>query len=192
MKNSQETKKLLSHALKELMTKKSLEKISIREITDLASVNRQTFYYHFEDIYDLLKWTLQQEAITLIDGHESAKVWQDGLIQLIYYLEKNREFCLCALKSLGHEHLKRFFYSDIHNIVQRIVYDFGEKYNSNEEYLSFLTHLFTLALGSILTSWLKGEMDYTPEGLIEMIDLFIQDHLRGVEQRFTTDSYLKK
>lgn len=183
MKNSQETKRILSNALKELMTKKNLEKISIREITELAGVNRQTFYYHFEDIYDLLKWTLQQEAITLIDVHENAKFWQEGLLQLIYYLDKNREFCLCALKSLGYEHLKRFFYSDINNIVHRIVYDFGEKYESDEEYLSFLTHLFTLSLGAIITSWLKGEMDYTPEELIDMIDLFIQDHLKGVEQR---------
>lgn len=183
MKNSQETKKILSNALKELMNKKEVEKISIKEITTLAGVNRQTFYYHFEDIYDLLKWTFQQEALTLIDVHESAKVWQDGLLQLIYYLEENRQFCLCALKSLGHEHIKRFFYSDIHNIVQRIVYDFGEKYESSEEYLSFLSHFFTLALGSIVTSWLNDEMDYSPEELIEMIDLFIQDHLRGVEHR---------
>lgn len=183
MKNSQETKRMLSNALKELMTKKALEKISIKEITSLAGVNRQTFYYHFEDIYDLLKWTLQQEAVNLIDVHESARAWQDGMLQLIYYLDENRDFCLCAMKSLGHEHMRRFFYSDIHNIVQRVVYEFGEKYESNKEYLSFLTHFFTLALGAIVGSWLNGEMDYTPEELIDMIDMFIQDHLRGVEQR---------
>lgn len=44
MKNSHETKKLLSNSLKELMKEKSVEKISIREITDLAGLNRQTFY----------------------------------------------------------------------------------------------------------------------------------------------------
>lgn len=185
MRNSHETKKVLSTALKQLMLTKELDKISIREITTLANLNRQTFYYHFEDIYDLLKWTIQQEALTLIDVHENTTVWQDGLLQLIYYLEKNRKFCLCALKSLGHEHIKRFFYSDIHNIVEKIVYDFGKKYQSNEEYLAFLTHFFTLALGSIVTSWLNGEMDYTPEQLVEMIDIFVQDHLRGVEQRIT-------
>lgn len=185
MKSSQETKRLLSNALKELMTKKDLEKISIKEITTLAGVNRQTFYYHFEDIYDLLKWTFQQEALTLIDVHESAKIWQEGMIQLFYYLEKNKEFCLCALKSLGHEHIKRFFYSDIHNIIHRIVYEMGEKYDSNEEYLAFLTHFFTLAIGAIVTSWLNGEMEHSPEELIEMIDLFVQDHINGVELRIS-------
>lgn len=183
MKNSHETKKLLSNAFKELMKEKPVEKISIREITDLAGLNRQTFYYHFEDIYDLLKWTFQQEALVLIDVHESAKVWQEGLLQLFYYLDENREICLRALQSLGHEHIKRFFYSDIHNIIHRVVYDFGQKSQAPDEYISFLSHFFTLALGSLVESWLNGEMDQSPEELMEMIDLFIQDHLRGAEQR---------
>lgn len=186
MKNSQETKKSLSSALKKLMRSKEMDKISIREITSLAGVNRQTFYYHFEDIYDLLRWTIQQEAITLIDIHQNAKEWQDGFRQLLYYLEQNKQFCLCALKSVGHEHMKRFFYSDLHNIVQKIVYNFGKKYETNEEnieYLTFLTHFFTISLGTLVASWLNDEMDYTPEQLIEMIDLFVKDHSKGFEMR---------
>lgn len=187
MKNSHETKKLLSNSLKELMKEKSVEKISIREITDLAGLNRQTFYYHFEDIYDLMKWTFQQEALVLINVHENAKVWQEGLLQLFYYLHENRTICLRALQSLGHEHIKRFFYSDIHNIVHRIVYDFGKKFQAQEDYLSFLSHFFTLAVGSLAESWLNGEMDQSPEEIVDMIDLFIQDHLRGAELRIANN-----
>ena len=42
MKNSHETKKLLSSSLKELMKRKPVEQITIREITELAGLNRQT------------------------------------------------------------------------------------------------------------------------------------------------------
>lgn len=183
MKHSDETKRLLAASLKELMKHKSLEKISIRELTENAGVNRQTFYYHFEDIYDLLKWTFQQETVQLLAVHESTHVWQEGLLQLFYYLDENREVCLCALRSLGRGHLKRFFYSDIHPIFGRVVKEFGEKLQAPEEFMLFLTHFYTLSLAGLVESWLLGEMDQTPEEIINMIDVFIQDQLVGAKQR---------
>lgn len=183
MKNSEETKRILASALKELMKEKEVEKISIREISELAGVNRQTFYYHFEDIYDLLKWTFQQEAVQQLATRESTEVWQEGLLQLFYYLEENRDICLCALRSLGRDHMKRFFYADIYQVIGRVVTEFGEKCKSPTEYMAFLTHFFTLSLASLIESWLLGEMDQTPKELIEMIDVFIQDQLHGAALR---------
>ena len=52
---SELTKKALAVSLKKLLSKKELSKITIANITDECGVNRQTFYYHFKDIYDLLE-----------------------------------------------------------------------------------------------------------------------------------------
>ena len=54
------TKKALSNALKDAMKKKSFQKITVRELRQACNVNRKTFYYHFSDIYALLKWTLEE------------------------------------------------------------------------------------------------------------------------------------
>ncbi|QCR30848.1 TetR/AcrR family transcriptional regulator [Lysinibacillus sp. SGAir0095] len=183
MKHSDETKQILAISLKELMKNKPLEKISIRELTENANVNRQTFYYHFEDIYDLLKWTFQQETIQLLDVHENSLLWKEGLLELFKYLEANKDFCLCALQSLGRGHLKRFFYSDISTILGRVIKSLCEKLNSGEEHIAFLTHFYTLSLAGLVESWLLGEMDHTPEEIIEIIDMFIQDQIRGAEHR---------
>ena len=53
---SQITKNALAASLKKLLSKKELSKITITNITEECGVNRQTFYYHFKDIYDLLEW----------------------------------------------------------------------------------------------------------------------------------------
>ena len=185
MKHSDETKRILADSLKELMKQKSLEKISIRELADTANVNRQTFYYHFEDIYDLLKWTFQQETVQLLHVDENSLFWKDGLLELFKYLEANKEFCVCALQSLGRGHLKRFFYSDISSIIGKVIKDHGEKWDceASDEYIVFLTHFYTLSLAGLVESWLNGEMDQTPKEIIEMIDIFIQDQIRGAEHR---------
>ena len=60
---SEITKKALAESLKKLLSKNKLNKITIKEITEDCGVNRQTFYYHFKDIYDLLEWIYKNEVI---------------------------------------------------------------------------------------------------------------------------------
>ncbi len=63
---SLKTKQSLAQALKNTMEHKKLSKITISELCAVCRINRKTFYYHFEDIYSLLKWTLEQEAIEVV------------------------------------------------------------------------------------------------------------------------------
>ncbi len=187
MKNGEQTKALLAATLKELMANRPLEKISIKELAEAAQVNRQTFYYHFEDIYDLLKWTLQEEVIQLLAQQEGAGIWQEGLLQLFRYIEDNRAFATCALESVGHKHLKRFFYADINNIIGKVVQDVGNDMRIPEEHMNFLTHYYTISLAAMVVSWLQQEMDHTPEQLIQMIDTIIMDQLNGALHRMKKD-----
>ena len=48
------TKKALEHSLKNMLLKKPLDKITIRDLTDDCGISRMAFYYHFQDIYDLV------------------------------------------------------------------------------------------------------------------------------------------
>ena len=73
---SQQTKWALAAALKKLMAQKPLEKITISELTDLCHIKRQNFYYHFEDIYDLMRWMFQNEAVSLLERREGALLWR--------------------------------------------------------------------------------------------------------------------
>ena len=77
---SEQTKQQLARALKTLMAKKALDKITIFELTGLCGIRRQSFYYHFEDIYDLLRWMFQSEAISLLRQQEGALLWKEGLL----------------------------------------------------------------------------------------------------------------
>ena len=62
------TKNELSRALKHQLLTKTLDNITVRDITDECHLNRQTFYYHFHDIYELLEWTIEKEAARLVSG----------------------------------------------------------------------------------------------------------------------------
>ena len=114
-------KQAICAALKERMAQKPLNKITVTELMQACGMARQHFYYHFEDIYDAVRWMFEEEAVALLREHEGVMLWQDGLLQLFQYLQENRAVCLCALHSMGREHLKRFFQSDIHAIIQNTI-----------------------------------------------------------------------
>ena len=59
----QYTRMVLADSLIELMRTKSFEKITIRELCELANVNRSTFYLHYEDIYALLRY-IEEDTLT--------------------------------------------------------------------------------------------------------------------------------
>ena len=59
------TKQALEASLKRMMLKKPLDKITIRDITEDCGISRMTFYYHFQDIYDLIDWICQEEGVSV-------------------------------------------------------------------------------------------------------------------------------
>ena len=165
-------KVLLAEALKEKMCHKPLDKITVREITEDCGVNRQTFYYHFEDIYDLLKWVYQQEIILLMKKQEVVKTWQDALLVLLDYLTLNHDFCLNTLNSVGYRNLRRFFYQDVNSIV-RLLQPQGGDGCPDTDFSDFLAHFYTVSLGTLMESWLLGEIDKTPQQIIEYLEKII-------------------
>ena len=124
----------------------------------------------------------QEEAAALLQQHEGTLLWQEGLLQLFHYIEQNRAVCLCALKSVGREHLKRFFEADIHAIIHRAVEQIGEEVGAaragiKKENMDLMTHLYVVAFAGMIESWLLGEIDRTPEELIAFADTVLQEQI---------------
>ena len=93
---SQNTKKMLANTLISLMKKKPLSKISISEIVKECQINRKTFYYHFEDIYDLLEWHLEQEVTALTNSMKPLDDFDTAIHISLNYMEHNSYIYNCA------------------------------------------------------------------------------------------------
>ena len=50
------TKQALEASLKKLLLEKPLDRITIQDLAADSGISRMTFYYHFQDIYDLVEW----------------------------------------------------------------------------------------------------------------------------------------
>lgn len=102
------TKLALANALKKLLQKKFLDDITVKELVEECEVNRQTFYYHFQDIYDLLRWFLEHETSEAAAG---GGLLQDALRAAFRYVQDNHLAIYHVYRSSGRDHLDCHFFS---------------------------------------------------------------------------------
>lgn len=179
------TKKKLSAALKQAMKKKAFQKITVSELIKDCGINRNTFYYHFDDIYALLKWTLEYEAIETVKNHNILTDNENAIGFVLDYVEKNDYILNCAYDSIGREELKRFFSADFLEIVTSFITQ-AEELSGKKldcDYKKFLCSFYVEALSGILVNLIKeGKLDNRNK-VIRYLSDTVKDSLMGILER---------
>ena len=178
------TKRRLVASLKKLMIQKPLHKITVQEIAEGCGMHRQTFYYHFRDVYDLVRWMYEEEMDRLLVQGEMTLSWQDKILQLFSYISDNLEVCLCTLNSLSRATLRDLFMADLEGAVREIILLYGQNIPDSKGYIEYLTHFYTMALAGMVENWVLGEINMTPEMIVEYMETLIADQLNGARMRF--------
>lgn len=178
------TKRALSQALKELMNDYSFEKITIHEITQKASLSRNTFYYHFSDINELLEWTYDNEIVSGLETYEDIYTWKEGLLSVLNYTEKNRRFCLNTFHSVNRERLEIFLYEICYGMLLSIIErEFSELADKNE-IKNQIADFYGRAIVAQVIHWLTTRLEEPKDQFITRvegvtkgtIELIIQNH----------------
>lgn len=164
------TKYQLAMALRKRLETTPLDKITVRELAADCGVNRQTFYYHFEDIYDLMHWSIELEARSLLEMGDEFD-WKICVRRLINYIDQNHALCMSILDSLGHRMLRRIIAKDIEELIRKVADSvYGGHDEATSEAAEFNIKFYSLAVGGLLESWVLGEISIPTEKLISHIE----------------------
>lgn len=171
------TQKAMAESLKRLLSKKTLDKITVKEITEDCGVKRQTFYYHFRDIYDLLEWTFIQEGEQIIDRDRLCETWQDVYLEVFRYIEKNKNFTINAYNSVGREPLERFLYQIVFDLIDRFLRQLDGAEKMKKEDRHFICDFYKFGLVGIILEWLGRGMKEDPEEITGKLTRLLQRHI---------------
>ncbi len=169
------TKKTLAASFKKQVSKKPFSKITVSEIINDCCVNRKTFYYHFSDIYALLKWTLEQEAIEVVKQFDLIAEYEEAMLFVMDYVEENADFLQNIYHSIGRDELKRFFCADFIDIVRSFI-DKSEKIqrlSTPDDFKLFLSQFYTEAIAGMLVEWIVDRSIRDREKTVQYISVII-------------------
>ena len=174
------TKKKLAGALKELMKTTTFDKITVSDITEKCSVHRQTFYYHFQDRYELLDWVFQHEIIepfTTGFCFENVLERFDNLFETMY---SSKKFYQNAMKTNGDD-LTRYI-SRVASSQFKELFAFLSKESSKSNVLKdddmLMSEFFAYGISGVVINWALKGMKESPKEMTNRIENLIENFRR--------------
>ena len=155
-----QTKKIIKDAFWELLEEKPYNKITVRDIVNRCCVNRNTFYYYFQDIPTLMVDSIEEWMDEVIRKYGTITSPVDCLTYMAEECMKRKK----AFLNLFHSAQKDAFLYDLNRMGYDIINTYVDKIGENREILkeekeSFIRCYKCVFVGSIL-GWLEEDASY--------------------------------
>lgn len=186
---AQTTKKALAASLKKLLSEKPMDKITVVDIVEDCEVNRQTFYYHFKDIYDLVEWIYTNEASKALGDKKTYDTWQQGFMQIFRYVQENKAFVINTYHSINREHLENYLYNETFNLLIGVVEEKAAGLTVKEEDKAFIAHFYKFAFIGLMLEWIRKGMKEDPSHIIERVNILIRGSIVKALENLRIDNH---
>ncbi len=165
------TKNDLDRALRQLLENRPLDQLRIRELTALCGIRRQSFYYHFPDVYALFDWSLEQEKRHLAVRQGQCLTWQQAMRDLLGHVDRHRRYYQVLLESQGRMGLRRVLGESLSGMLAQAdgYYRLRCGVSRTAESAGLLSGWETLLL-ALVESWIQGDLSGSPETLIGQLE----------------------
>ena len=172
------TRKLLTQALTELMQHKQVKEITVRELTDLADMNRGTFYLYYKDIYDMLESIedgMFQALNDILQRHEKENLVQQiepVLRDILDFIEENQEMVRVLLSPHGDMN----FLHRLNDVLREKCLQYIRRVSPDEEETSFDYHYSFIVFGTagLIRAWVNRNCAEPAEQIARLAGKMIQ------------------
>lgn len=167
-KCSEQTKRKIANSLKELMMKNSFEKITVSDITDRCGIHRQTFYYHFQDRYELLDWLLYDEIVNpLINGFTIDNMY-DKIYEMFLTMSNDKKFYHNAIKINSDDLYRYISRIAVEQFTQMVKTISGSTGSESDDII--MAEFVGFGISGIVVSWVQKGMKESPSDMTEKIE----------------------
>lgn len=181
MSKSLITRNALAYSLKSLVTENNFDKITISDITDNCGLNRQTFYYHFEDKLALLYWIYDNEAFVLT--HDlNLENWGEKFNSFLKLLRRDRLFYINTIKC-SNDYFERYMI----NMLEGIFFKAAKELDVNEleDYeIQYEAKFFAIGLTGVVVEWILGGMKQSEDDFTDMTYRLVENTKKVAYQRY--------
>ena len=153
------TKLVIMRVFENLLSVKPLEKITVKDITDQCGISRNTFYYHYQDIYQVFKAYIDYslEEIFKFLQQENEKDQDHICEKAVEFLENHRTIFENILRSAKSEEVHKILDDGSSRFFRYVIDRVGEGIDSEPEDREMICAMCQHAVGEIMHEWLSRE-----------------------------------
>lgn len=187
----QPAKTAIINSFKDLVSKQSMDKVTVKRICENCDVNRQTFYYYFNDIMDILKLIMFDELLFEIAQNRTFETWEGGFLTTMNYLKKNSKMIFNIYHSTYWPEANTYFSNLSNKLLGDVVEECAEKTGVKllEKDQAFIINFYRHVFIGLMLDWVIEGMEEEPRTILNKLLLMITGSIpRSVDAFIKSES----
>lgn len=182
---AQLTKKAIRESFIRLINQMPFNRITVKDIVEDCGISRNTFYYHYQDIYELLREIFELEMAKIVESEEVYDSWQEAFRQAISFAFENKKGIYHIYNSVNRWELESYLYKVNGKLMKDFVAKQAEGMNVNEEDVGLIALFYACALVGLVLQWLDHSMKEDPEAVIARMGVMLDGNIKAMLQKAT-------
>lgn len=179
------TKDLIRKEFIKLLNKKKLHNITVTELAKACNIERKTFYYHYDNLTELVKEIFDEELDIVIEEFNETLSWEESFILAAKFILDNKKMVKHIYESDYRIDLEKYIFSISGEIMKKYVERVAKDTKAQEIDIKLITYFYQCALSSSLIQWVATDMKTDPKvvtrRLGELMDGNILESLKRSE-----------
>lgn len=167
-----------------LLNTKTFDKITIKDITDNLNISRQAFYYHFNDLYEVVETICTNSYKMVTNTYTDLEDWKFVYLYILRLIYNHKDVVSNIYKTIEREYVDNFLYNSLFPYVENVIIKQSKNLNVEKKDIDFISKYFTLSFIAITSDWIKNGMKEKPELLVRNVYLIINNDFKKALNNF--------
>lgn len=156
------TKDLIKKEFMNLLDKKTLNKITVTELAKKCDIERKTFYYHYENLEQLIKGIFESELDVVIEEFNENLSWEDSFILAATFILENKKAIRHIYYSDYKANVEKYVYSMAGEVITKYVKHISKDTRAKDIDINLISYFYQCALSTALIQWIATDMKTDP------------------------------
>ncbi len=173
---------MIADSLKALLTKKTMEKITVSDITELAGIIRPTFYNHFSDKYEILEYILWQDLLLPCKPLLMNDMITEAVTLLFSNIKRDFDFYSNAIRIEGQNSFESIAQKEVASMLLEIINESDVKPNFRYQWLTseMIAEYFAHSMVYAAITWIRRQYTISPKELAEIYNYITQHSMLDI------------
>ncbi len=153
------TKKAIRETFLNLLLKNSFDKITVKDIVEECGINRNTFYYYYKDIYDLMEDVLLTETKKVLEEQQASDTCYEEFLKIAAFITSYKTSIFHIYYSKSRDVFVSYLYNISEIILQNYIDRLSVDMNVSEQSKKFVCDFYRFSLVGMLINWIKNGME---------------------------------
>lgn len=178
----QYTRKLIREEFIKMLNEKPLKKITVKDIATVCKINRNTFYYYYTDVYEIVSEIFKTELDKVIHEYNDTLSWEESFFDATKFALENKTAIYHVYDSIQREELENYIFNISGTVMKRYVQRNSKEVNASDEDIELIASFYQCALTAMVLRWIETGMKEDSNAIINRIGkLFDGNVLRSLK-----------